>query len=86
MLDTYLIPLYVVCMATEQPQQYYSYAEAALLCRRSYATIKTVACRLKLPRIRQVHAAREHRIALLPYSSLQVLLRRTLLRGQPHGD
>lgn len=72
-------------MATKQPQQYYSYAEAALLCRRSPATIMSTVSRHKIPHIRQRHAARKHRIALLSYDALQTLQRLTVLRDQQYG-
>ena len=78
-LDIALQGVHITRMAT-QPQQYYSYDEVALLCRRSRGYIKSLCSRLKIPRIRQRHVHRSQRIALLPLESVQTLQRRTLLR------
>lgn len=84
-LDNPNTPLYVVCMATnndsQQPQQWYSYDEVALLCRRSRGYIKSLCSRLNIPRIRQAHRRRDQRIALLPIDSVRTLQQRTVLRG-----
>lgn len=85
MLDTACESWYMQGMETptprqEQPQQYYSYAEIALLCRRSPATIMSMASRLKLPRFRQSSRDRRHRICLFDLPTVQRLQRLTVLR------
>lgn len=59
-------------------EDYYSYAEIALLCRRTYSTIKTLVCRKKIPHIRAKGTHRSERIALVHADQVRVLRRLTL--------
>lgn len=87
MLDTPCESWYMQDMETpEQPQQYYSYAEIALLCRRTPETIRVMVSRLKLPRFRQRHTHRSQRIVLLDAQAVKTLQNLTVLRGRSHAD
>lgn len=53
-------------------QEFYSYPEIAMLCRRSVATIATLVSRNKIPHISHAKGAfRAQRIALVPLEGVQ---------------
>jgi len=60
-------------------EDYYSYAEIALLCRRSVATIMSLVCRHRIPHISKAPGnTRRDRIALVPAEGVRRLRKLTL--------